>query len=217
MTDQEPTQFDELNKLTAMLEENQVRQAKELHALQTEYADYVDRTEFNNRRKHSRELHEQVSKTIQGDIEQTKEQTRKALADSLMRPESNSDADRKHYQDCIDMIEGAKQDPKQVEELIHRALRWQDRTLARLLVRSFCGDREHITMHKALATIGDPTVKALFDFENSWGSYNRNNRPAVTPGWLTPEQAKEVWADGVPGRIKSPFVRKQFHDWRKDQ
>lgn len=216
MTDQEPTQFAELNKLQAMLEENQILHAKELHALQVELAEGGDKTAYDNKRKHSRELHEQVSQTLSKTIEETRESTRRTLADQLLQPDSNHPEDMRHFRAMVELVEQAGQDRAKVEALIHRALAYKDRTLARLLTRTHCGDRDHKTMHMALASI-DPTVKATYDFENTWGAYNKDTRPAPKVGWITPEQAKEIWPGGVPGRTRDPFVKREFHDWRKDQ
>jgi hypothetical protein len=58
-------------------------------------------------------------------------------------------------------------------------------------------------MHQALSQV-DPTIKATYDYESRHGAYRKDNSPTMT-GWITPEQAKEIWADGVPGRLKSPF------------
>jgi len=194
---QEPTRFDELDKLTQMLEQTQVRHAQELNKLQQEYKDLVDRSEYKAKKREITELHEQISKTLSKTIEETRESTRKQLAESLLRPDSNHPEDVRHYRAMVDLVEQAGQDTKKIDELVHRALKYRDRTLARLLIRAHCGTKDKRTMHMALSNL-DPTIKQLYDFESSWGSYNKQDSPRTWTGWVTYD-ANTRFPD-IPGR-----------------
>jgi len=216
MTDQtELTPFPELEKLEGMLSEAQVRGAQELFKIKQELADRIDPTEYNIKRKQSADLHNSVSETLIKTIQETKEQTRRNLADALLAPSSNQPEDVRHYRSCIDLVEGAGQDNTKIEELIHRALKYKDSTLARLLVRAHCGTPDRKTMHQALSQV-DPIIKATYDFESHYGAYVKQDISKVWAGWLTPEQANTVWVDGIPGRTKSPYPAKR-KDWRTEQ
>jgi flagellin-like hook-associated protein FlgL len=207
MTDQELTPFPEIDRLTNMLDEAQVHHAQELYRIKQEEQGKIDQSQYNAKRKQSAELHEEISKALTASIEQTKEQTRRTLADSLLRPDSRAEEDMRHLRAMVDLVESAGKDITKIEELIHRALKYQDRTLARLLVRTHCGTKDRKTMHQALSTV-DPAIKATWDFESKHGAYVKQANE-VWAGWLTPEQAKEVWVDGIPGRTKSPFIRRK--------
>jgi Mg/Co/Ni transporter MgtE len=204
MTDQtELTPFPEIERLQSMLEEAQVHHAQELHRIQLEEQGKLDQSQYHAKRKQIADLHQEMTKSLTDTLAQTQEQTRRTLADSLLRPDSAHPEDMRHFRATVDLVESAGKDISKIEELIHRALKYQDRTLARLLVRAHCGTKDRKTMHQALAQI-DKTCKATYDFESKHGAYRKDNSPTMA-GWITPEQAKEIWADGVPGRLKSPF------------
>jgi len=203
MSDQTPTEFAEIEKLNAMLSEAQIHHAQELHRIQLEEQGKLDQSQYRAKRQQIGELHQEISKALTASIEETKEKTRRTLADSLLRPDSRAEEDMRHYRAMVDLVESAGKDIAKLDELAHRALRYQDRTLARLLVRAHCGTPSMRTLHQALSQI-DKACKATYDFESRYGAYRKDNSPTMT-GWITPEQAKEIWADGVPGRLKSPF------------
>jgi len=208
------TPFAEIERLQSMLDEAQVHHAQDLYKIKQELADRIDKTEYNTKRKQSAELHASMSETLSKTIQETKAQARKELADALLTPSSNNPEDVRHYRSCIDLVENAGKDNNKIDELIHRALRYKDSTLARLLVRAHCGTPDRKTMHQALSQV-DPTIKATYDFESHYGAYVKDQRQTMT-GWITPEQAKGIWADGIPGRTKSPYKQKP-KDWRTEQ
>ena len=89
-----------------------------------------------------------------------------------------------HFQ-AVQLVEDAKTIQDQ-EALIHRALRWGDKALARALVMKHGGVPERRSMHEVLAGV-DPRVKASFDFERKHGAYVKKSASAGTwAGWQTP-------------------------------
>jgi hypothetical protein len=209
MTDKnELTPFPEIDRLTTMLDQCQVDHAQELYKIKQETVDKIDKTEYNNRRKHSAELHNTMSETLSKTIEETKAETRKTLADSLLAPNSNHPEDVRHYRACIDLVADAGEDINKIYALLDKCLKFKDNTLARLLVRAHCGDRAHKTLHAALASV-DPIIKQTFDFESRYGAYVSKDKESTTwPGWVSGDQAKNLWIDGVPGRTRDPFLRR---------
>jgi alanyl-tRNA synthetase len=197
MTDQEPTQFAEIERLTAMLEETQTRHARELNKLRQETIQDIDQSKYKIGREQINDLHASMSETLSKTIEETQEKTRKELADALLAPNSNHPEDVRHYRASIDLVESAGKDNAKIEELIHRALKYKDNTLARLLVRVHCGDQNHKLMHQALAQV-DKTVRATYDYESKYGDYVKQGVPKVWAGWQTYD-SKERFPD-IPGR-----------------
>lgn len=190
-------QINDINKLELMLEEAQVRHAKEVSALRKETLNDIDQTKYNQGRKKLSELYTAVSETLQQSIQETRENNRRVLADQLLGAESNSDADLQHYQECINLIEKAGNDNAKIDELVHRALRWNDKTLARLLTRQYCGTKDRQTMHQVLSGV-DERVKATYDFEVNYGALRKDTRPKTWVGWRTYKRGEVV---DIPGQI----------------
>lgn len=199
-------QINDINKLQLMLEEAQVKHAKELSALRQETLHDVDQSIYDQKRKRITDLYQAVSETLQQSIQETRETTRKQLADQLLGAESNSDADLQHYRDCINLIEKAGNDSKKIDELVHRALRWQDKTLARLLARQYCGTKDRQTMHQLLAGI-DERVKATYDFEVNHGAMRKDTRPSTWAGWRTYGKHELVDIPGRPPELQPAYLR----------
>lgn len=211
MTEQ-PNQFDEVDRLQAQLEYVQALHAQSLQDLQQNEGKLLDRTAYNTRRKVLTEAHEQASKEITQRIEATKEATRKQLALDLLYS-GNTAQEQADFAEAVRLVEDARTIEQQ-EALIHRALRWGDKALARALVYKFGGRPEYKAMHEILAGV-DPRVKAAWDYERKHGTYKPKGASSQTwAGWRTVQRQPGAWSDpvdipGRPAHLQPGYLREQ--------
>ena len=203
MTDQ----YDDIDKLSFQLEQVQKMHADSLRLLQDTEGKLLDKTAYNQKRKVITEAHEQASKRIIEQIEETKAETRKRLALDL-RYSGATAQEQADWAEAIRLVEGATAIPQQ-EELMHRALCWGDKALARALVYKFGGQPAYKAMHEVLSQV-DERVKATFDYEVKHGAYKKKDASSQTwAGWQT---YKTNELPDIPGRApeKQPnYLREQ--------
>ena len=160
-------QYDDIDKLSFQLEQVQKMHADSLRLLQETEGKLLDKTAYNQKRKVITEAHEQASRRIIEQIEETKAETRKRLALDLLYSGATAQ-EQADWAEAIRLVEGATAIPQQ-EELMHRALRWGDRALARALVYKFGGQPAYKAMHEVLSQV-DERVKTTFDYECKHGA-----------------------------------------------
>ena len=136
-----------------------------------------------------------------------------------MRYEGKTEAEKQGWAEAIRLVEGADTIEKQ-EELIHRALRWGDRELARALVWKFGGQEAYKAMHEVLSQV-DERVKAVWDFERRHGVYAKKNTSQAWAGFQTYQRQPGQWSEPVdiPGRpdYLQPRAMKEHRrkEWEK--
>jgi len=208
MTDQ----IDDIDKLSYQLEQVQKLHADSLRELQETEGKLLDKSAYNFRRKLITEAHEEASRKIAQQIEETQETTRRNLALGL-RYEGDTETERKSWAEAIRLVEGADTIQKQ-EELVHRALRWGDKALARALVFKFGSQAGYQAMHEVLAGVDD-RIKATFDFERKHGNYKKKGASANTwAGWQTIQRQQGSWSDvvdipGRPAHLQPGYLKQQ--------
>ena len=168
----QPTeQLDTIDKLNYQLEVVQKLHAESLRELQETEGKLLDKSAYRAKRQAITEAHEQASKLIQDQIEETKAETRKQLALSL-RYSGESAQEQADWAQAVRLVEEAGDSVQQIEQLCHRAVRWGDAELARALVLRWGGRQDYKGLHEVLAQV-DPRVKATYDFEVKHGAYKK--------------------------------------------
>lgn len=196
-------QYDEIDRLNYQLEFVQKMHADNLRELQENEGKLLDKSAYSARRKLITEAHEQASNAILQQIQDKTAETRRNLALNL-RHEGTTAQEKENWNEAIRLVEGADTSEKQ-EALIHRALRWGDRELARALCWKFGGQENYKGMHEALSQVDD-RVRATWDFERKHGSYKKKGPSSQAwAGWQT--YGKGELPD-IPGR--SPENQPQF-------
>jgi len=193
-------QLDTIDRLNYQLEAVQALHAEALRDLQENEGKLIDRTAYHARRKLLTEAHEEASRKIAQQIEQTQETTRRNLALGL-RYEGDTETERKSWAEAVRLVEGADTIQQQ-EELVHRALRWGDKALARALVFKFGGQPAYKAMHEVLSQV-DERVKAVWDFERKHGIFKKQGASSQAwAGWQTFQRQEGAWSEPVdiPGR-----------------
>ena len=221
MTEQQynqPIQLDAIDRLNNQLEQVQVLHEEALRDLQEHEAKLLDRTAYHARRKLITEAHEEASNTILQQIAETREATRKELALNL-RYEGKTEAEKQGWAEAVRLCEGADTIEKQ-EELIHRALRWGDRELARALVWKFGGQEAYKAMHEVLSQV-DERVKAVWDFERKHVVYAKKNTGQTWAGFQTYQRKNGQWSEpvdipGRPAHLQPRAIKEQRRkEWEK--
>jgi len=211
-------QLDTIGRLNYQLEAVQALHAEALRDLQENEGKLIDRTAYHARHKLLTEAHEEASNAILQQIKETQETTRKELALNL-RYEGKTETEKQGWAEAIRLVEGADTIEKQ-EELIHRALRWGDRELARALVWKFGGQEAYKAMHEVLSQV-DERVKAVWDFERKHGVYAKKNTGQTWAGFQTYQRQPGQWSEPVdiPGRpdYLQPRAMKEHRrkEWEK--
>ena len=221
MTEQQynqPIQLDAIDRLNNQLEQVQVLHEEALRDLQEHEAKLLDRTAYHARRKLITEAHEEASNSLINQIAETREATRKELALNL-RYEGKTETEHQAWAEAVRLCEGADTIEKQ-EELIHRALRWNDKALARALCWKFGGQEAYKAMHEVLSQV-DERVKAVWDFERKHGVYAKKNTGQTWAGFQTYQRQPGQWSEPVdiPGRpdYLQPRAMKEHRrkEWEK--
>ena len=221
MTEQynQPTeQLDTIGRLNYQLEAVQALHAEALRDLQENEGKLIDRTAYHARRKLLTEAHEEASNAILQQIAETREATRKELALNL-RYEGKTEAEKQGWAEAIRLVEGADTIEKQ-EELIHRALRWGDRELARALVWKFGGQEAYKAMHEVLSQV-DERCRATFVFERKHGVYAKKNTGQTWAGFQTYQRKNGQWSEpvdipGRPAHLQPRAIKEQRRkEWEK--
>jgi len=200
MTYNQPAELDEIDKLNVQLEVVQRLHADSLRELQETDGKLLDKSGYLAKRKAVTEAHESASKVIQDQIASTMEETRKRLALDL-RYSGSTTQEQADWADSIRLVESATTIQQQ-EELVHRALRWGDKALARALVFKFGGQQAYKAMHEVLAGVDD-RVRASFDYERKHGAYKKQGASSQAwAGWQTFQRQEGAWSEPVdiPGR-----------------
>ena len=151
MTEQynQPTeQLDTIGRLNYQLEAVQALHAEALRDLQENEGKLIDRTAYHARRKLLTEAHEEASNAILQQIKDKTAETRRNLALNLLY-EGKTEAEKQGWAESVRLVEGANSISQQ-EELVHRALRWNDKALARALCWKFGGQPDY----KGMVEIG---------------------------------------------------------------
>jgi hypothetical protein len=102
-------------------------------------------------------------------LEQETEAQRAALVERLRQPAQLTNEGKRAFREAVDKVEAANE--VQRRELIRRAIRWNDRELARVLTVAVCGDRGNSVFHEQLKEL-DPDVNKLYEFESEFGTYS---------------------------------------------
>ena len=103
----QPTErFDEIDKLNYQLEVVQKLHADSLRELQETEGKLLDKSAYRAKRQAITEAHEQASKLIQDQIEETKAETRKQLALSL-RYSGETAQEKENWQEAVRLVEDA--------------------------------------------------------------------------------------------------------------
>jgi hypothetical protein len=197
MTEQynQPTDFDEIDKLNYQLEAVQKLHAESLRELQENEGKLLDKSAYRAKRQAITEAHEQASKLIQDQIASTMAETRKRLALEL-RYSGETAQEKENWAEAVRLVEGAGDSVQQIEQLCHRAVRWGDCELARALVMRWGGRPGYRGLHEVLAQV-DPRVKATYDYECKHGIYKKGASSQAWAGWQT--YGKGQLPD-IPGR-----------------
>jgi len=209
----QPTeQLDTIDKLSYQLEVVQKLHADSLRELQETEGKLLDKSAYRAKRQAITEAHEQASKLIQDQIEETKAETRKQLALSL-RYSGETAQEKENWAEAVRLVEGAGDSVKKVEELCHRAVRWGDAELARALVMRWGGRPGYRGLHEVLAQV-DPRVKATFDFECKHGIYKKGVQAVTWAGWQTVQRQPGAWSQpvdipGRPAHLQPGYLKQQ--------
>jgi len=210
MTEQKynvPDDLDELDRLNYSLSFVQKMHADSLRELQETEGKLLDKSAYHARRKLITEAHEEASKRIAKRIEETQATTRRDLALSL-RYEGNTETERASWAQAVRMVEDANTIEKQ-EALVHRALRWGDKALARALVFKFGGQPEYKAMHEVLSSVDD-RIKATFDYERKHGTYKKKGADRqIWAGWQTYGKGELPDIPGRPAHLQPGYLREQ--------
>lgn len=211
-------QLDTIDRLNYQLEQVQALHEQALRDLQENEGKLLDRTAYHARRKLITEAHEEASKEIIQQIKETQETTRKELALNL-RYEGKTEAERQAWAEAVRLVEGANTIQQQ-EELVHRALRWGDRELARALVWKFGGQEAYKAMHEVLSQV-DERVKAVWEFERKHGIYKKGAQAQTWAGWQTVQRQPGAWSEpvdipGRPAHLQPRNIKEQRRkEWEK--
>ena len=210
MTEQynQPTDLDEIDKLNYQLEAVQKMHADSLRALQENEGKLLDKSVYQAKRALITEAHEQASKLIQDQIEETKAETRKRLALAL-RYSGETAQEKENWQEAVRLVEQAGDSVQQIEQLCHRAVRWGDKALARALVFKFGGQPEYKAMHEVLSSVDD-RIKATFDYERKHGTYKKKGADRqIWAGWQTYGKGELPDIPGRPAHLQPGYLREQ--------
>lgn len=216
MTEQrynQPTsELDEIDKLHVQLEVVQRLHADALRELQETDGKLLDKSAYRAKRQAVTEAHEEASKVIQDQIEQTHETTRRDLALAL-RYSGETAQEKENWAEAVRLVEGAGDSVQKVEELCHRAVRWGDAELARALVMRWGGRPGYRGLHEVLAQV-DPRVKATFDFECKHGIYKKGVQAVTWAGWQTVQRQPGAWSEpvdipGRPAHLQPSYLKQQ--------
>ena len=209
----QPTeQLDTIDKLSYQLEVVQKLHADSLRELQETEGKLLDKSAYRAKRQAITEAHEQASKLIQDQIEETKAETRKQLALSL-RYSGETAQEQADWAQAVRLVEEAGDSVQQVEQLCHRAVRWGDSALARALVIRWGGRPGYRGLHEVLAQV-DPRVKATFDFECKHGIYKKGVQAVTWAGWQTVQRQPGAWSQpvdipGRPAHLQPGYLKQQ--------
>lgn len=202
MTEQynQPTDFDEIDKLNYQLEAVQKLHAESLRELQENEGKLLDKSAYRAKRQAITEAHEKASKIIQDQIASTMEETRKQLALKL-RYSGETAQEKENWQEAVRLVEDAGDNVGKIEALCHRAVRWFDAELARALVLRWGGRPDYKGLHEVLAQVDD-RVRATFDYEVKHGNYKKGASSMAWAGWQTIQRKQGSWSDvvDIPGR-----------------
>jgi len=179
MTEQynQPTDFDEIDKLNYQLEAVQKLHAESLRELQENEGKLLDKSAYRAKRQAITEAHEQASKRLVDQIAELQETTRRNLALAL-RYSGETSQEKENWQEAVRLVEQAGDSVQQIEQLCHRAVRWGDAELARALVLRWGGRQDYKGLHEVLAQV-DPRVKATYDFEVKHGNYKKQGASSM--------------------------------------
>ena len=202
MTEQynQPTDLDEIDKLNYQLEVVQKLHADSLRELQETEGKLLDKSAYRAKRQAITEAHEQASKLIQDQIEETKAETRKRLALAL-RYSGETAQEKENWAEAVRLVEGAGDSVQQIEQLCHRAVRWGGRP-------------DYRGLHEVLAQV-DPRVKATFDYEVKHGNYKKQGASSMAwAGWQTIQRKQGSWSDvvdipGRPAHLQPGYLKQQ--------
>ena len=221
MTEQynKPTeQLDTIDRLNYQLEAVQALHAEALRDLQENEGKLIDRTAYHARHKLLTEAHEEASNAILQQIAETREATRKELALNL-RYEGKTETEHQAWAEAVRLCEGADTIEKQ-EELIHRALRWNDKALARALCWKFGGQPDYKGMVEVLAGVDD-RVNSVWEFERKHGIYKKGAQAQTWAGWQTVQRQPGAWSEpvdipGRPAHLQPRNIKEQRRkEWEK--
>ena len=216
----QPTeQLDTIDKLNYQLEVVQKLHADSLRELQENEGKLLDKSDYRAKRQAITEAHEQASKLIQDQIEETKAETRKRLALAL-RYSGETAQEKENWAEAVRLVEGAGDSVQKIEELCHRAVRWGDCELARALVWKFGGQEAYKAMHEVLSQV-DERVKAVWDFERKHGVYAKKNTSQAWAGFQTYQRKNGQWSEpvdipGRPAHLQPRAIKEQRRkEWEK--
>ena len=215
MTEQynQPTDFDEIDKLNYQLEAVQKLHAESLRELQENEGKLLDKSAYRAKRQAITEAHEKASKIIQDQIASTMEETRKQLALKL-RYSGETAQEKENWAEAVRLVEGAGDSVQQIEQLCHRAVRWGDAELARALVLRWGGRQDYKGLHEVLAQV-DPRVKATYDFEVKHGNYKKQSASSMAwAGWQTIQRKQGEFSGvvdipGRPAHLQPSYLKQQ--------
>ena len=215
MTEQrynQPVECDEIDKLNYQLEAVQKMHADSLRELQENEGKLLDKSAYNAKRALITEAHEEASKRIAQQIEETQAETRKRLALDL-RYSGETAQEKENWAEAVRLVEGAGDSVQKIEELCHRAVRWGDAELARALVMRWGGRPGYRGLHEVLAQV-DPRVKATFDFECKHGIYKKGVQAVTWAGWQTVQRQPGAWSQpvdipGRPAHLQPAYLKQQ--------
>ena len=204
--------LDDIDKLSYQLEVVQKLHADSLRELQENEGKLLDKSAYRAKRQAITEAHEQASKLIQDQIEETKAETRKQLALSL-RYSGETAQEQADWAQAVRLVEEAGESVSAVENLCHRAVRWGDSALARALVIRWGGRPGYRGLHEVLAQV-DPRVKATFDFECKHGIYKKGVQAVTWAGWQTVQRQPGAWSQpvdipGRPAHLQPGYLKQQ--------
>ena len=204
--------LDDIDKLSYQLEVVQKLHADSLRELQETEGKLLDKSAYRAKRQAITEAHEQASKLIQDQIEETKAETRKQLALSL-RYSGETAQEQADWAQAVRLVEEAGESVSAVENLCHRAVRWGDSALARALVIRWGGRPGYRGLHEVLAQV-DPRVKATFDFECKHGIYKKGVQAVTWAGWQTVQRQPGAWSQpvdipGRPAHLQPGYLKQQ--------
>lgn len=215
MTEQynQPTDFDEIDKLNYQLEAVQKLHAESLRELQENEGKLLDKSAYRAKRKLITEAHEQASKKLVDQIAELQETTRRNLALAL-RYSGETAQEKENWQEAVRLVEQAGDSVQQIEQLCHRAVRWGDAELARALVLRWGGRQDYKGLHEVLAQV-DPRVKATYDFEVKHGNYKKQSASSMAwAGWQNYQRKQGEFSvvvdiPGRPAHLQPGYLKQQ--------
>ena len=204
--------LDDIDKLSYQLEVVQKLHADSLRELQENEGKLLDKSAYRAKRQAITEAHEQASKLIQDQIEETKAETRKRLALDL-RYSGETAQEQADWAQAVRLVEEAGESVSAVENLCHRAVRWGDPALARALVIRWGGRPGYRGLHEVLAQV-DPRVEKTFAWECRHGIYKKGASSPTWAGWQTYQREPGRFADvvdipGRPAHLQPGYLKQQ--------